>query len=348
MLRMVRIAIYSIAAGLTSYNIYSQVKEVKQQRLQTNNVKNDVDEHQDENDVTSGVRSFAPIIVGAGRGTTGTHLMAQTTCFLGYPSFHYFVGCAHLLHKIDSIGGGNVTIIPEKYQKLYELDAQLLHKFMELSRCILKPCAAISIRNQITENLHDFVSYIRMHLTDMESDDSIYIALHDTPWPFLMSGLIKEVKEQYNGLSPIIILSTRDPIHYVKRRIETRHATRDVMCKNHTISASSLQENAFDIIGCLNKTLNGLSGEEANKIMISDVFTTMKLISENDAVDAVKSYQDIIGGMANFSFDMFIQEGRIAKEDLALEMSSKAKILKAGEPCDYVNWRKRIPINILL
>ena len=36
---------------------------------------------------------YAPIIVGAGQGTTGTHLIAQVTCYLGFPSFHYAIGC---------------------------------------------------------------------------------------------------------------------------------------------------------------------------------------------------------------------------------------------------------------
>lgn len=36
---------------------------------------------------------YAPIIVGAGQGTTGTHLIAEVTCYLGFPSFHYAIGC---------------------------------------------------------------------------------------------------------------------------------------------------------------------------------------------------------------------------------------------------------------
>ena len=33
------------------------------------------------------------LIIGAGRGTTGAHLMTQATCHLGYPSMHWNVGC---------------------------------------------------------------------------------------------------------------------------------------------------------------------------------------------------------------------------------------------------------------
>ena len=36
---------------------------------------------------------YAPIVVGAGQGTTGTHLVAEVTCHLGFPSFHYAIGC---------------------------------------------------------------------------------------------------------------------------------------------------------------------------------------------------------------------------------------------------------------
>ena len=37
--------------------------------------------------------SFAPIIIGAGQGTTGTHLFLEATCELGFVSLHYLIGC---------------------------------------------------------------------------------------------------------------------------------------------------------------------------------------------------------------------------------------------------------------
>ena len=36
---------------------------------------------------------FAPIIINAGQGTTGTHLFTEATCLLGYTSLHYNLGC---------------------------------------------------------------------------------------------------------------------------------------------------------------------------------------------------------------------------------------------------------------
>jgi hypothetical protein len=37
--------------------------------------------------------NVAPIIIGAGQGTTGTHFFTQVTCQLGYTSIHYNAGC---------------------------------------------------------------------------------------------------------------------------------------------------------------------------------------------------------------------------------------------------------------
>lgn len=36
---------------------------------------------------------FAPIIIGGGKGSTGTHLFLETTCAMGFVSLHYAVGC---------------------------------------------------------------------------------------------------------------------------------------------------------------------------------------------------------------------------------------------------------------
>jgi len=51
--------------------------------------------NQDDDDNTSTNYEFlyAPIIIGAGQGTTGTHLFIETTCEMGFVSLHYVLGC---------------------------------------------------------------------------------------------------------------------------------------------------------------------------------------------------------------------------------------------------------------
>ncbi len=323
--------------------------------IQDGNAKKDEYQNQRE------IQPFVPVILGVGLGTTGTHLMADTTCFLGYPTIHYFVGCADQKS-------------PEfvKYKKVAQMHLKILFYFQGGTGCVKEGCikktwTAMTFRDTLKRSIHDFVSFIRTNVTIVDDGNgTIPIALHDTPWPYLMPSLIQEIEQQYDGLSPVIMLSERDPLQYVLRRVYNNHAGRDIMCKNHTwsssnyssvssIDQSSSLRGAFDIIGCIDAALDGLPYEEASQVQLIDVLTTMKHIWDDRGneglkliTEEVKSYQDFFRAKGDFSYDMFVQEDATKREDLAVELLSKAKRLKKiDKPCNYWNWRKDVKITRL-
>ncbi len=329
------------------------IQEVKDDAVDDEDKHQDKDQEEDQNQIEMLPLSHpqiqpqpsavVPIIIGAGLGTTGTHLMAETTCFLGYPSIHHFVGCVNVDDDMM-----------EKYQKAAEMHFKILKDIKRGAGCVKGGCkniSAMEFRASLKQSIREFVSYIRTDVTPIEDDnnDTIPIALHDTPWPLLIPSLIEEIEKQYNGLSPLILLSERDPLHYTQKRLGKGHAIRDIMCKNHT------QQGAFDIIGCIDEALDGLSEEESRNLKLIDVLTTMQLmrgVEDSDGferiVAEVKGYQDYYRDRADFSYDMFIQEGRTDREDLSNKMLSVVKKLKkVGKPCDYWNWRKNVPSNRL-
>ena len=65
--------------------------------------------------------NYAPLVVGAGQGTTGTHLFVHSTCLLGFTSLHYRIGCIgrHSIHIKNNITSCPVPILFNSgYKKL--------------------------------------------------------------------------------------------------------------------------------------------------------------------------------------------------------------------------------------
>ena len=111
-------------------------------------------------------------------------------------------------------------------------------------------------------------------ITGSNDTTSAILAFHDHPYPSLIPCIIKKVKAKH-GAPPVIILSEREPVEYIKRRL--RRDGGDLMCKNSTsIDRSTLEGGAFDVIGCIDRAVSGLSPEEASNILLADVFTKMK------------------------------------------------------------------------
>ena len=85
---------------------------------------------------------YAPIIVGAGQGTTGTHLVAEVTCHLGFPSFHYAIGClpkpAFVLAEPDDVSSSTcnpeIIDIGEPYVNLTRAHWKLTRSMLQKSR----------------------------------------------------------------------------------------------------------------------------------------------------------------------------------------------------------------------
>lgn len=289
--------------------------------------------------------SRIPLIIGAGRGTTGTHLMIAATCHLGYPSMHWNSGCIPPDSNNDSI--------PKVYQTAVEKHISLATTVHNTAICILrdKDCAespAVMFKAQILDQINDLVQYTSDFMNTT-------LALHDNPYPSLMPSMINAVKLHYNGTSPVILLSERNATEYTQRRIEN-HGLRDIMCKDSmntstsssrapSINQETLEGGAFDIIGCIDRAVSGLSVGDAQLVTLLDVFTTMgkvyaergnstttiELIARN-----VKVYQDAVGEMAASSYDMFAKKERTKKESLAEIMESSVESMQYGQPIDYI------------
>ena len=291
-----------------------------------------------------------PLIIGAGMGTTGTHLMTEATCHLGYPSMHWNVGCIPHIPDDDEI--------PKVYQTVAKKHASLVMTVHHAAKCILhdQDCAkvpAVMFKAQILEHINDLVQYTS------ESTMNTTIALHDKPYPSLMPSMIIAVKLHYNGASPVILLSERNGTEYTQRRIDTNHGLNDIMCKDSmntstssslapSIDPETLQGGAFDIIGCIDRAV--VSG-----FTLLDVFTTMGKVHKeqrgnDDSTSTttieliarnVKEYQDAVREKAALSYDMFTKKERTNKEYLAEIMVSSSETMQYGQsPCDYVNWWK--------
>jgi len=169
-----------------------------------------------------------------------------------------------------------------------------------------------------------------------------------------MPNIITSVKYHYNGTMPAIVLTERDPKEYVTRRLHSRHAARDIICKETTtITPKTLENGAFDFIGCIERYLSGLSEEEANNATVGQIFTTIGKLYNNIgdetfsyAAKQVKEYQDAVRSIADFSIDLFVKKEKVTAKILADEMMSKADALQPlDNNCEYVNFRTKTRID---
>lgn len=297
--------------------------------------------------------NVAPIIIGAGLGTTGTHFFTEVTCHLGYTSIHYNAACIpnkqaryqqqgrlsnygnhsqnsqeqEMSLNITSISNSSETVIaiPKLYKNLQYNQRCLLKQLRAMWSSHLPPAL---YRNQTLDLLEGIIVFGK--------ENQIFLALHDTPYPFLMPHIIKLVQKHYNGSHPILLLSEREPHSYTKRRVEM-HGQSHVMCKNTTtvIDPITLEGGVFDIIGCIDRALDGMPEHEATQLHVRDLFESMTQAYEEKGMDyvvkEVEQYQNAVRGLADFAFDMFARKDKTKVEELAALMHSN---ISSGIECD--------------
>lgn len=251
--------------------------------------------------------AFAPVIIGAGQGTTGTHLYFASTCLLGYPSFHYKLGCVPNSTMIDTTSnnttatqqGKRGTIsIKNSFQKLVNSHLSTFPHQQFLNN------DAVELKNRIFKGLEDVIIQAKeMDLT---------IALHDTPYPMTMPYLIELVKKHHNGKPPVLILSERDPKYYVKRRIQ-KHGSQ-LVCRNLThIDPMTMKGGIYDVIGCIENGLRlspkvGTTAPTASDFL--NTITDMSVaVGEEAVVEQFRDYQDVMRSLSVFSMDIFATNG---------------------------------------
>eukprot|EP00956_Cyclotella_meneghiniana_P007651 scaffold10249_cov59-Cyclotella_meneghiniana.AAC.20 len=294
-------------------------------QLEITQVKNeDLRDHFTENDVV-----YAPLIIGAGQGTTGTHLFVDATCALGFVSLHYGIGCLpKYAVNISGVESANrdqetKTKVPLKLTSANHDYSKLLQRHSRISSGFLK-----AFKNNETDPL-DFRDRL---LTDLEEiiiwgkSHNVGLALHDTPYPMLMPEILKLVQKHYSSkegksIKPIIILSERDPHEYTERRLKS-HGSYSWICRPPSIASITIEKmnpktfegGAFDFTGCISNT-------KTSGMKMDQKFYTMHQASKSKQgqfiVDSFEDYQDTMRDAAMFTYNMFDREDKTSVGELA-------------------------------
>jgi hypothetical protein len=271
------------------------------------------------------VEVYAPLIIGAGQGTTGTHLFVDATCAMGFVSLHYGIGCLpkHVLNISKALKDTEaITKIPLQFLPTFQHYRELLQRHSRISSGFLRA---------FRDNQTDPAEFRDTILTDLEEiivwgkRNKVVLALHDTPYPMLMPEIYKLVQKHYKRatgkkVNPIILLSERDPQEYTERRIQS-HGSYSWICRPSNNSKATTQKmqpttftgGAFDFTGCINSA--------GPNLRMSEIFFTMheanKANQRQFLVDTFKDYQDIMKGAALFSYNMFNRENKTSTTELA-------------------------------
>jgi hypothetical protein len=231
---------------------------------------------------------YAPIIVAAGMGTTGTHLMYDATCAMNIASVHYRLNC-HLGDEENNatttaaIGTNSTRYQKEDYKKTLLEHHRQLTRMMLTMQAMTSPTATAAANNNNFMTPLQFKQKVLYHLEEIiawgyhhhkednnnnEGGSIITLALHDAPYPLLIPSILKLV-QKYFGIKtrPIILLSERNSNEWIVRRTKL-HGRYTYVCRESVVllddsrdhhanssssSSRSLEGGAFDILGCIDK-----------------------------------------------------------------------------------------------
>jgi hypothetical protein len=189
-----------------------------------------------------------PLLLQAGQGTTATHAVYKALCHLGVPTLHYSVHC----NMVEPGGGGGgteeegnstsvtdgdvtTTTTASSAQQLHERLVLLTHQFEGMPRLNISQCDDVEVWMEQVKNLVD----------ELLIDDGggggggVVGALTDTPYSFLIP-YIQQASLRIRGISPVILLTERDPETWAMKR-QTKHGQtwwcRDMSMLNSSSSA---------------------------------------------------------------------------------------------------------------
>ena len=322
---------------------------------------------------------YAPIIVAAGMGTTGTHLMFDATCAMNIASVHYRLNC-HLLHAENNTATTAATTTAaietnntryyqqEDYKTLLEHHLQLTHMMLTMQDMTSPPTAAATAANnnfmtplqfkqKVLHHLEEIIAWVyhqHHHKQDNneEGRGGITLALHDAPYPLLISSILKLTQKYFgNKTRPIILLSERNSNEWIDKRTKL-HWRHTYVCResvvlldddsrmSHAISSRSLEGGAFDIVGCIDKAQQQQQQHEQQQqqqqLTRDDILYNLKEVQRlNQTQYVVKSmndYQNAIRDLAVFHYNMFERRSsnnnsRTSVEDL-VQMIGNAMLEK--------------------
>ena len=153
----------------------------------------------------------------------------------------------------------------------------------------------------------------------------------------MMSSLLRLTRLHYGAKArPIIILSERDPVEYVRKRLHA-HGKYTRICKPQNMTSfevmavnrTNLEGGPFDVISCMREAL-----ERNQTAHPFDAFLSFKDIEKLDrlgyCVDAMDDYQNALASWEVIRYNMFVKEERTRVEDLAklVTESLKTKMLR--------------------
>lgn len=258
------------------------------------------------------------LLVGAGRGTTGTHSVHDAACLMDLPSVHWDEHCnvpkgslnpharvMGMYTKLEAcliLGSKRIKSLLWKFQ-LKESDflgGKMIAKYFFLKEILAEAPEAFWSGWQIS--CTDTGAWASKFLASIfQVVRSPVDSVHDSPYTFVLPDLIS-YSSAFRGLQPFVVLSTRDPIHWVKKRVES-HGD-DPVCKDRKV-------DPFDIMGCIRKAMGLGAG---HKLPLQAVFTTQRQLVEHNRKSGMdhlenemKYFQAAWRRKANVSIDMFTE-----------------------------------------
>lgn len=358
---------FFVPIQITQKLLFTQQQQLQQHQQQpTKLIKNDersaANNNNNNNINNNDDYEYAPIIVAAGMGTTGTHLMFDATCAMNIASVHYRLNCHLHAENNTTTTTAAIETNNTRYYQQEDYYKTLLEHHRQLTRMMLtmqdmtSPPAAVTAANnnnnfmtplqfkqKVLHHLEEIIAWVyhqHHHQEDNneEGDGGITLALHDAPYPLLISSILKLVQKYFgNKTKPIILLSERNSNEWIARRTML-HGRYTYVCResivlddNHrAISSRSLEGGAFDILGCIDKAAQ--QQHEQQQLTRDDILYNLKEVQRLNqtqyVVDSMNQYQNAIRDLAVFNYNMFEStKNRTSVEDL-VQMIKNAMLEK--------------------
>jgi len=225
------------------------------------------------------VKNLGTFVIGAGRGTTGTHFVYWAMCEMGLASVHWDLNC---------------NIVSPSEKAGLAAHEQLRGMYVQTSEC-LKTASA---------NCGSVVDWAGKGkwLVDQVVNSGLQ-AIHDAPYPFFMPYLLYSVSQLRHD-QPFLVLTNRDPSSWTQHRL-TEHGE-DLICKQR-----SLDHDSFDLFRCARVAIEKAAQEKASETpRVNDVFERQDIfVHQEDGRQVLEAelvrYQGAYAKMSNLTINLW-------------------------------------------
>lgn len=286
------------------------------------------------------------IVAAGGRTTPGTELLFQATCHLGFPSHRRNLGCIPAaVAAAASTSAGTNNDIPQQYVAVETLHNKVSQHVRNLLVCLHRKLASCGLnakrwKTELVQRLQDLVQ------------NGEFVALHHNPYTLLLAQIIPMAKIYYKE-TIILFNNDDDGLPFAQ---STDFSQVRPICLDYGTSEmdkQTLAGGAFDMIGCIDRALSRVSAQEAESMDLSNIFTTMDIVSQvsETAVNSVNTemiqYQDAVSGIADFILNTYTTGGTTSKMTLADELANTVPAIAAHRqpPAQMVNWWHKIQVD---